>query len=140
MRDGRAQCAVVDAQHERHTLMLGRPHPPRAQPLSKHDARLDVDHVVLGQHRHRDGVVDAGRVECGGQRGVSEDHRHVEFRGRREEPVAGIAFDDDDVVARGLQVGHHPDPEGAQPDDDDVVRQFPHLPLSRVLCDAAGQE
>ena len=50
--------------------------------LAQHDAGLDVDHVVAGQHRDRAGFVDAGRLQGLAQRGVAEDHRHVQFGGR----------------------------------------------------------
>ncbi len=58
----------------------------------------------------------------------------------RQKAVVGAAFDDHDVVARRLQVGHDPDAERAEADDDDVVAQLADLAQPRVLRDAPGQQ
>ncbi len=79
LRDRRAERAVVHPQHDRHVGPVDLRQSARSEHLVQHDAGLDVDHVVLGQHRDRAGFVDAGGFQRLAQRGVAEDHRHVEF-------------------------------------------------------------
>ena len=97
--------AVVDPQHDRNVRPVDLRHQPGPQHLSQHDPGLDVDHVVLGQHGHRAGDVDARRLERLAQRRVSEDHRHVEVGRRGQEAVVVVTLDDRDVVSGGVQVG-----------------------------------
>ena len=79
VRDRRAERAVVDPQHDGHVGTVGAGRRARSEHLVQHDPGLDVDHVVLGQHRDRAGVVDARRLQRLAQCRVAEDHRHVEF-------------------------------------------------------------
>ena len=104
LRHRGSQRAVVDPQHHRNIGPDDLGHHPGPQHLAQHDPGLDVDHVVLGQHRHRAGVVDAGRFQRLAQRRIAEDHRHLEFGRRRQEAVVLVALDHRDVVSGGGQV------------------------------------
>lgn len=64
-----AQGAVIDAQHDRHVGPVHLGHHPRPQHLAQHDPDLDVDHVVLGQHR--DGQARSTRADSSVWRSVA---------------------------------------------------------------------
>ena len=118
------QRPVVHAQHQRNIGSVWLGCESVTQHLAQHDPGLDIDHVVLGQHRYRAGLIDAGRFQRLAQRRVPEDDRHVEFGRRRQEAVVLVAFDDCDVAAGRREVTDHADTERTEPDDDDVVAQM----------------
>lgn len=140
MGDCRSQRAVEHPKHHRDTGAGVRFHPSRAQALAQDDARLDVDHVIVGQDCHGRRVVDPGRLQRRGQGRVTEDHRDVQLGCGREISIVVVAFDDRDVVARGFEIGGDPDSERAESDDDDVVLQFADFAAAGGLRDASGQE
>ena len=133
--DAARQLTVEHAQHHRH-----RP-PPLAQPLAQHEAGLDVDEIVAGQHGNGGGGGEVGRVEHGGLGGVTGDDGHPERGDLGVVAATFVAIDHDHLPPGRDELLDDLDPHRAQPDDDDVPahRADPALP-ERALDAPADQQ
>lgn len=99
--DGVAEIAVEDTQHDRNRTFLR--FLVGAEDFADHDGSLDVDHVVLGEHRDGAGMFHPGSVERGAQRRIADDHRDVLLGCLGEVAIGLVAFDHHHRVAGVLE-------------------------------------
>ena len=102
---------VVHPKDDRYLWLIGIGLGARPEHPLQCDAYLDVDHVIGRQHRDRASLLDARGLQRLAQRGVAEDHRHVESVGGGQVAVVVVAIDHRHVVTGGVQIADHPDAE-----------------------------